>query len=135
MVCHISLSALVDTVSLLLPISLLSHTCPLPVTLGFYYASHFRLPLLLPSAPTDLSGPIVWKHPNRIDLALPVLKRIHHYIEDLFMLVTHLNYNDVSLPFTVNIISYVICPTVPDLPLDFLVRWFFCFCRFTSSDL
>ncbi len=57
-----------------------------------------------------------------------------HYIEDLFMLVTHLNYNDVSLSFTVNIISYVICPTVPNLPLDFLVRWF-CFCRFTSSDL
>jgi hypothetical protein len=55
----VSLSELVDTDSLLLPFSLLSHTRPLPVTLGFYYASHFRLPLLLPSAPIDLSGPIV----------------------------------------------------------------------------
>ncbi len=43
------------------------------------------------------------------------LKRIHHYNEDLFMLVTHLNYNDVWLPFTVNIVSYVMCHTVPDL--------------------
>jgi hypothetical protein len=67
-----------------------------------------RLPfppiLLLPSAPTDLSGPNL-KTSNWINLALPVLWGIHHYIEDLFMLVTHLNYNDVSLPFTVNIVS------------------------------
>jgi hypothetical protein len=49
---------------------LTSPTRPLPVTLGFFFASHFRLPLLLPSAPIDLSGPNL-KTSNWINLALP----------------------------------------------------------------
>jgi hypothetical protein len=64
---------------------------PLPVTLGFF-PSHFRLPLLLPSAPTDLSGPNV-KTSNGINLALSVLKRIHHYIVDFI----HAQVGDVIL--------------------------------------
>ncbi len=72
--------------------------------LGIFFVSHFRLPLLLPSAPTDFSGPNL-KTSNWINLALPVLKRIHHYIVNLFMLVTHLNQYlmmYVSLPLTGN---------------------------------
>jgi hypothetical protein len=43
---------------------------------GFFFVSHFRLPLLLPSAPTDLSGPNL-KTSNWTNLALPVLKRTY----------------------------------------------------------
>jgi hypothetical protein len=45
---------------------------------GFFFASHFRLPLS--SAPTDLSGPNL-KTSNWINLALPVLKGMSHEID------------------------------------------------------